>query len=161
MYLNKIYLKKTCHFKHYFFIILLFSFISCKNDVEYIFNKLITIEENNYEKTFPSYDLEGIENIKNKYYRQLYKKGKLINGFLLEKVYSDKLTNWHNYPFLFNMSEGDIAVELLLGINKEIDFYKIIPNEILEEYNKNGARIWWDYLHKNKEEIIKLIKENI
>ena len=146
----------------FFLIIVLFFQISCVYDVDYIFNKLITIEENNYEKIFPSIDLQDIEYINNEYYEQLYKRGKSINEYLLEKAYSEEMTNWYNYPFYFKMSEGDIAIKLFLDINiNEIEFYKIIPAEIIEEYNKNGARIWWDYLHKDRKKIIELIKEII
>jgi hypothetical protein len=142
-------------------VFLFFTSCDYKNDTDYCFNKLITIKPNNYEETFPSIDMvRGIKNIHNKYYKKIYKKGKTINTYLLGKTYSEKETNWYNYPFYFNMMEGDIAINLLLEIN-EVDFYKIIPLEILDEYNKNGARIWWDYLHKNREKIIELIKNNI
>jgi hypothetical protein len=148
--------------KMIFLVILILSYVSCRNDVDYLFNKLITIEKNYNENVFPSIDLQELKNINNKYYRQLYKKGKSINEYLLTKAYSEKITNWYNYPFYFQMKEGDIAIKLLLDINiGEYDFHKIIPNEILEEYNKNGARVWWDCLHKNREKVIKLIKENI
>jgi hypothetical protein len=139
----------------------LLSFISCKKDVDHIFYKLITIEENNYENFFPSIDLQNIKDINNIYYKRLFKKGKSINEYLLGKAYSEKMTNWYNYPFYFNMSEGDIAIKLLLDINRDVDFYKIIPMEIIDEYDENGARIWWDYLRGNREKIIELIKENI
>jgi hypothetical protein len=139
----------------------LLSFISCKENTDHIFNKLIIIEENNYEKTFPSIDLQNIKDINNVYYKKLIKKGKSINDYLLGKAYSEEKTNWYNYPFYFNMSEGDIAIKLLLDINKDINFYKIIPIEIIDEYDENGAKIWWDYLRVNREEIIELIKENI
>ena len=147
--------------KYCFLATVLLSFISCKEDTDHIFNKLIIIEENNYEKTFPSIDLQNIKDINNVYYKKLIKKGKSINDYLLEKAYSEEKTNWYNYPFYFNMSEGDIAIKLLLDINKDINFYKIIPIEIIDEYDENGAKIWWDYLRINREEIIELIKENI
>ncbi|MDR1837643.1 MAG: hypothetical protein LBQ89_08300 [Treponema sp.] len=147
--------------KYCFLAMVLLSFISCKEDIDHVFNKLIIIEENNYEKTFPSIDLQNIKDINNIYYKKLIKKGKSINDYLLEKAYSEEKTNWYNYPFYFNMSEGDIAIKLLLDINKDINFYKIIPMEIIDEYDENGAKIWWDYLRVNREEIIELIKENI
>jgi hypothetical protein len=155
---------KIVYFEKYCFLaIVLISSISCKEDkdIDHIFYQLVTIEENNYEKTFPSIDLQNMEGINNKYYKRLYKKGKSLNNYLLEKAYSEKMINWYNYPFYFNMSEGDIAIKLLLDINKEIDFYKIIPIEIIEDYDKNGAMVWWDYLRGNRAEIIELIKENI
>ena len=145
--------------KYCFLCISMFFVISC-NTTDYNFNKLITVKENNNENVLQSIDLHGIENINNIYYKRLYNKGKSINKYLLQKVYSENITNWYNYPFYFNMSEGDIAIKLLLDINK-IDFQNIVPTEILYEYNKNGARIWWNYLHKDKEKIIELIKENI
>ena len=78
--------------------ILILLFISCKNDIEYNFNKLISIKENNNENILLSVDLHGIENV-NQYYRNLYNKGKTINEYLLGKIYSEKMTNWYNYPF--------------------------------------------------------------
>jgi hypothetical protein len=160
--LNKNCSKSAYLIGYIFFIITLQFFVSCnnKNDTDFYFNKLITIKPNNYEETFPSIDLSGIENINNKYYKKLYKERKTINTYLLEKANSEKETNWYNYPFYFKMKEGDIAIKLLLEIN-EVDFNKIIPLEILNEYNKNGARIWWEYLHENREKIIELIMNNI
>jgi len=154
---NMILLDKI--FLNCFLCFFIFSLISC-NNIDYNFNKLISIEEKNNENIFYSINLHGIENINNVYYKRLYKKGKNINKYLIEKMYSEKMTNWYNYPFYIKMSEGDIAVNLLLDIN-EIEFNKIIPMEILNEYNKNGARILWNYLHENKENIIELIIENI
>jgi len=139
---NMILLDKI--FLNCFLCFFIFSLISC-NNIDCNFNILISIEEKNNENIFYSIKPHGIEN---------------INKYLIEKMYSEKMTNWYNYPFYFKMSEGDIAVNLLLDIN-EIEFNKIIPMEILDEYNKNGARIWCNYLHENKENIIELIIENI
>ena len=92
---------------------------------------------------------------------------KSINEYLLEKSYSLEITNWYFHPFHFQMTEGDIAIVLLLEKNLiEDDFYKIVPYEIKYEYIENGrdASIWWDYLHKdvkNRENIIGLIKEKV
>jgi hypothetical protein len=149
--------------RHNIFIVLFFCILpySCDiNNVDYYFNKLVTIKENNMEKTFPGTDIGGEDSRNNKYYRKLLSYGKSINEYLLEKAISEDETNWYNYPFYFNMKEGDIAINLLIKIN-DIDFYKIIPIEIMEDYKINGARIWWEYLHNNREEIINLIKENI
>jgi hypothetical protein len=160
--INWCFMKNKCLI--FSFIILFFN-CHGKDNVEYYFNRLINI---NTRETFPPIDLDGIEYIHNKYYKKLYNMNKKINCYLLEKAYSTKPTNWYFYPFYFQMTEGDIAIKLLLDINllNDSEFYKIIPEKINDEYNKsNGyANIWWIYLHKNienRKEIIELIKETI
>jgi hypothetical protein len=149
------------------FVVLLL--INCQkydvnNKAEYYFNKLVNVKN---EQEFYSINLNGINNINNKNYIKLYNMNKSINEYLLEKSNSLKITNWYFNPFHFQMTEGDIAIVLLLEINlNEDDFYKIVPNEIENEYIENGknADIWWFYLHediKNREKIIELIKEKI
>jgi hypothetical protein len=152
-----------------FLLFIILIFINCQNytgnsKAEYYFNKLINVKN---EQEFYSINLNGIENIKDKYYIKLYNMNKSINEYLLEKSYSLKITNWYFHPFHFQMTEGDIALVLLLEINLiEDDFCKIVPYEIEYEYIENGrnANIWWVYLHKdikNRENIIGLIKEKI
>jgi hypothetical protein len=148
-----------------FIIILLTDCQTGNNGTEYCFNKLVNIKTS---QLYYSINLNGIENIKNKYYIKLYNMNKSINEYLLEKSYSLKITNWYFQPFYFQMTEGDMAIALLLDINivADNDFYKMIPSEIEHEYIENGknADIWWVYLHKdisNRENIIRIIRENI
>jgi hypothetical protein len=153
----------------FFLIFIIVLLTNCQkytgnNEAEYYFNKLVNSRKN---QEYYSINLNGIENIQNKYYIKLYNMNKSINEYLLEKSYSLKITNWYFHPFHFQMTEGDMAIALLLDINLiDDDFYKIIPNEIEHEYieNSKNANIWWIYLHENisnRENITRLIKENI
>jgi hypothetical protein len=147
-----------------FYIIILFNSCYRNNNIDYLFGKLINMKN---KETFYSINLHGIENVNNKYYKKLYSIGKNLNPYLLNKCYSTKLTNWYFDSFYFQMTEGDIAIQLLIEINfDDYTFIKIIPEEIYNEYIENGknSNIWWIYLHKNsnnRKEIIELISNNI
>jgi len=142
--------------------LIIFSLLSCHhNDFDYYFDKLVNVDANDHTAIFPMCDLLGIENIQNKYYRKLYFYGKNANGYLLQKAYSEKDTNWYYYPVFSAMKEGDIAIALLLAINDDIDFLEIVPAAIMDEYKGSGAGIWWDYVHNDRAAIIKLIEQNI
>ncbi len=136
-------------------------FISCAN-YEETFERLVSIPQ---EECFPSIDTIPLEKIKHtcKAYYRLYKAGPGINAFLLEKAQSTRPTKWHVCPFPFYMTEGDTAIELLVAINN-IDFYRILPEEIAGDYENSGAWAWWAYLHKNTENrnhIIALVRDSI
>ena len=69
--------------KYYLIFVFILLFISCNNDTDYNFNKLVSIKENTNENILKSVDLNGIENIENIYYKRLPESVQKILQFLV------------------------------------------------------------------------------
>ncbi len=124
---------------------------SCSKNSEKLFNAILSSQINE-QNVLPSID--KVSSSGNKYYDKMYEQGKIHNKFLLERAYSDNITNYY-IPNIVRLTEGDIAIMLLININfkgTDAKWKKIfVNNKILTEYNQEGSKVWWNWLHEKKE----------
>ena len=64
----------------------------------------------------------------------------------------EKETKYIYCPMPVRLTEGDIAICLLLdinGISDEEFVEKLIPEHLIEDYKESGAVVWWHWIHEN------------
>jgi hypothetical protein len=133
--------------------------VSC-NNYQNAFESLISKKEID---CFPSVDLEGLDCIDNNNYKIIYNSGTRANSYLISRLTSDRKTKWTYATMPFFLTEGDIALLLLMDINN-IDFMILLPKELENEYKKHGALCWWSWIHendRNRNMVIKLLNDEI
>ena len=143
--INIIKSRKLSIIKRVLVLCIIFSLISCKS-FENRFNQLVKIEEPDF---LDSVDLYGPTD--SKLYMALYSEGKKNNQVLLQKAISTNKTNWYIRHIHIQLTDGDVALCLLLDINfiSDSDFYELIPDFLIEEYKGNSARVWWDWVQSD------------
>lgn len=134
--------------KKYFWIILFFVgliFISCKKDFDSLYKQMIK-EEKNVFLEHPDYSSSI-----NDAYMKIYKMGKENNNNLVELAINENPTNWLTDFSYRPITDGDLAISLLIDINEISDeeFYLLMPLELRNEYDKNGVVVFWDWIHEN------------
>ena len=92
-------------------------------------------------------------------YAKILKMGKKNNIRLLELAINENSTNWITDFSYRPLTDGDLAISLIIDINEISDenFYLLLPIEIRNEYEKNGAVVFWDWIHEgisNREYVI-------
>ena len=127
----------------------------CANNTSFLFDKMVN-KKNSVDGTnvicLYSYDLHTGE--QNEYHEKLYKKGSKINNFLLQKANQANKTNYIIPNIVSPLTDGDIAISLLLDINQITDSefkLNLITKEIEEDYNNSGSTVWWKWIHENIE----------
>lgn len=81
----------------------------------------------------------------------------------MDKAYSEKKTTYRLCPMPFFLTEGDVAICLLLDINK-LNPPQLLPENMIDSYEKEGAWIFWSYLHEekaNRERVVEKIVQTI
>ncbi len=137
---------------------------SCSKDSKKIFDGILSSQINE-QNVLASVDM--VSSSGNKYYDKMYKQGKIHNTFLLEKAYSDNITNYY-IPNIVRLTVGDVAIMLLIDINfkgTDAKWKKIfVKKEMLTKYNQEGSKIWWNWIHEKRENrawIISQIKKEL
>lgn len=117
--------------------------ISCKSSVEFDFEKFCFPDDN--EHILYTYGLD------NKYYNKLTETNNKCDDFLLSKILSTESTNWKTEFFYRPLTVGDLAIDLLTirNINKDDEFYLLMPESIKGKYVELGITAWWDWIHES------------
>lgn len=128
-------------------------FISCKNDFDILYKQMINEKET---VTLIHSDYSSSLNVE---YAKILKMGKENNAKLLKLAINENSTNWITNISYRPLTDGDLAISLIIDINKisDEDFYLLMPLEIKNEYEKNGAVVFWDWIHEgisNREYVI-------
>lgn len=128
-----------------FLFLLLILFSSCKDSFNNAYNNLIE------EKDFIVLEHPDYSSQLNKYYEKIYKMGKKNNNKLLDLAIDETPTNWRTSYSYRILTKGDLAISLLIDINKIDDdkFYLLMPADLRIDYEKNGVVVWWDWIHKD------------
>ena len=73
------------------------------------------------------------------------------NNNLVELAINENPTNWLTDFSYRPITDGDLAISLLIDINEISDeeFYLLMPLELRNEYDKNGVVVFWDWIHEN------------
>lgn len=145
------------------FLFVCLIFISCENNsFSFLFSKLVDLNDSEILYSYNTYNEEN----KNKYYKKIYKQGKKNNENLIEKALSVKETNWIAVMYPINLTEGDIAISLLLDINSinDTDFLKLMPRELVSSYKNSGTIVWWNWIHEsinNRVYVVEQLKDEL
>ncbi len=128
-------------------------FISCKNDFDSLYKQMINEKET---VTLINSDYSSSLNVA---YAKILKMGKENNDKLLKLAINENSTNWITNFSYRPLTDGDLAISLIIDINKisDEDFYLLMPSEIKNEYEKNGVVVFWDWIHEevsNREYVI-------
>jgi hypothetical protein len=125
------------------------TMFSCNDNFEIGFNELVNVREYDCLNTV---SLHGLDDCSQKY-KELYLKGAKINHQLIAKAISGKETKYRLCPMSFLLTEGDIALCLLIDINKMDDneFYKLIPPALISDHKNKGSITWWLWIHEKPE----------
>ncbi len=151
-------------FARKFICILLLSliFFSCSNDsFEDLFEKLTSNTE--IKEISFSCNLDSDMDV---FYKKIVRQGEKNNSKLMELSLSEVPTNWITPLNSCKLTKGDLAISILLDVN-EIDdskFELLIPDSIKEDYQKNGVRAWWDWIHsdiENRKYVVNQLKHII
>jgi hypothetical protein len=142
--------------KNFFVFAICLIMISCVQDSSSSFEAIINlsdpIEELGKEVLY-SIDLHGSSGNKN--YDKMYSEGKVHNKYLLNKALSEEITNFCIPNVTGFLSEGDIAIMLLLDINyKGSDqewINTFVPMNLIEDYYTRGSIVWWSWIHGSSE----------
>jgi len=137
-------------------VLIIISFFGCHFQKEkYYFEKMISnpvIGEYEPYSALYSYDLKTGD--KNKYQDRLIRIGTDGNDYLLDMAYKDNFTKYIIPNIVSPLKDGDIAIALLLTINKISDdvFLQVLVNEEIKgKYKEEGSSVWWDWIHKKQE----------
>ena len=82
------------------------------------------------------------------------------NNNLFELAINENPTNWLTNFSYRPITDGDLAISLLIDINEISDeeFYLLMPLELRNEYDKNGVVVFLDWIHENViNQLIKII----
>lgn len=128
-------------------------FISCKNDFDSLYKQMINEKET---VTLINSDYSSSLNVA---YAKILKMGKENNDKLLKLAINENSTNWITNISYQPLTDGDLAISLIIDINKisDEDFYLLMPSEIKNEYEKKGVVVFWDWIHEgvsNREYVI-------
>lgn len=134
-------------------ILLLLILGSCAKNAEFYFEKMLTTPKLEAGQTYcPLYSYDLHTGTENYYQDKLFKMGTAINSFLLEKAKGNAPTNYMIENIVCPLTDGDIAIDLLLDINLISDNVfaeELVPDSIKEEYRNNGASVWWEWIHES------------
>lgn len=128
-------------------LLVLFLMMSCFNGADDLFIDLVTVKNVDCLPKIWEQDTKS-----DSAYSKLYRMGETINSFLLEKAILNNKTKYMLCPQSYFLSDGDIAICLLLDINKISDdtFLKLMPSDLVDEYNLSGSIIWWNWIQNNE-----------
>lgn len=102
----------------------------------------------------------------NNLYLKICKMGKKNNDRLLELAINENKTNWITNFSYQPLTDGDLAISLLIDINEisDVDFKFLMPSDIRDEYEEEGGRVFWDWIHEdiaNRKYVITQLKKLI
>lgn len=128
-------------------------FISCKNDFDILYEQMI-----NERETVMLMHSDYSSSL-NASYAKIMKLGKENNDKLLKLAINENSTKWITNVSYRPLTDGDLAISLIIDINEisDEDFYLLMPVEVKNEYEKNGAVVFWDWIHEglsNREYVI-------
>ena len=149
--------------KRIFFILLSFLLISCKEkSVDELFNTFVNCKTDEKYITFQTSDIVPYENLDKNYKKIIENQSTGTISFLYEKAKSTKETKYFIPDLVCPMTEGDIAICMLIDMfNMPDKYFDEVMYENIER-KTNSARDFWDYIHSsdnNREEIIQEIKD--
>ena len=137
-------MKNNTYFWIFNFLLMLLI-ISCKNDFNVFYKQMINEKETVFLE-HPDYSSSL-----NDVYMKIYKMGKENNYKLLEFAINDNPTNWLTTFSYIPLTDGDLAISLIIDINEisDEDFFLLMPLEIRKEYEKNGVLVFWNWIHED------------
>lgn len=120
-------------------------FIGCNNNFSDLYKKMIN------EKQTVFLEHSDYSSSVNKLYLKICKMGKKNNDRLLELAINENKTNWITNFSYQPLTDGDLAISLLIDINEisDVDFKFLMPSDIRDEYEEEGGRIFWDWIHED------------
>lgn len=144
-----------------FLFTLSISFLSCKEkSANNLFERFVQKESNEKYIVLKTADINSIESL-DKAYRKIIANYRHTT-LLLEKAKSIKKTKYCIPNLVCPMTEGDIAICMLIDMYKISDEY--FENEMYENIKReaHSAADFWNYVHiseDNRNEIIKKITD--
>lgn len=144
-----------------FAMIFLSGFVLAKDkSAEELFNKFISRKTDEKYILMQTLNIAPLESLDKNYQKII--KNHANTAFLLEKAESVKKTKYYIPNLVCPMTEGDIAICMLIDMYGMSDDYfeTVMYENILRK--ANNARDYWDYIHSSKEnrtEIIQKIRE--
>ncbi len=144
-------------------IVLSFLLISCKEkSTDELFNKFVNCKTDEEYITFQTSDIVPYEKLNKNYKKIIENQSTGTISFLYEKAKSTKETKYFIPDLVCPMTEGDIAICMLIDMfNMPDKYFDDVMYENIER-KTNSARDFWDYIHSsdnNREEIIQEIKD--
>ena len=147
--------------------LLCLAIVSCTPDSSATFQSILETADmlpGLNKAPFGSLDLHATSH--NFQYDRMVFEGSGHNAFLLEQALSEDATDYFIPGVTDTLTQGDMAIRLLLDINfsgTDNDWIEqFVPLSIQEEYTRQGAQVWWDWIQESAENrnwIIERIRE--